>query len=52
LLAFNQHMVDSGFVRQAHAGIIIAEADLDTLLTRMAAYEPHVPIFAMKASDL
>jgi uncharacterized protein (TIGR00730 family) len=52
LLAFNRHMVDSGFVRQSHAGIIIAEPDLDTLLARMAAHEPHVPIFAMKASDL
>ncbi len=52
LLAFNQHMVDTGFVRQAHAGIIIADTDLDTLLARMATYEPHVPIFDMKASDL
>ncbi|KUR80655.1 TIGR00730 family Rossman fold protein [Novosphingobium sp. FSW06-99] len=52
LLAFNRHMVETGFVRQAHAGIIIAEPDLDLLLARMAAHEPHVPIFAMKAADL
>jgi uncharacterized protein (TIGR00730 family) len=52
LLAFNHHMVATGFVRQSHAGIIIAEPDLDLLLARMAAHEPHVPIFAMKASDL
>jgi uncharacterized protein (TIGR00730 family) len=52
LLAFNQHMIASGFVRPAHAGILLAERDLDLLLARMAAHEPHVPIFAMKATDL
>ncbi len=52
LLAFNRHMVEVGFIRPAHQGIIIAEAELDLLLTRMAAHEPHTPIFAMKASDL
>lgn len=52
LLAFNRHMIEVGFIRQAHAGIIIAEPDLDVLLARMAAHEPHVPIFAMKADDL
>ena len=52
LLAFNHHMVAVGFIRPAHAGIIIAETELDLLLTRMAAHEPHTPIFAMKTSDL
>jgi uncharacterized protein (TIGR00730 family) len=52
LLAFNRHMAEVGFVRTAHQGIIIAEAELDLLLTRMAAHEPHTPIFAMKAGDL
>ncbi|OYX63753.1 MAG: Rossman fold protein, TIGR00730 family [Novosphingobium sp. 32-60-15] len=52
LLAFNRHMIEVGFVREAHAGIILAEADLDVLLARMTAHEPHVPIFAMKADDL
>ena len=52
LLAFNAHMAAVGFVRPAHQGIIIAEAELDLLLTRMAAHEPHTPIFAMKTSDL
>jgi uncharacterized protein (TIGR00730 family) len=52
LLAFNQHMAETGFVRPNHAGIIIAERDLDLLLARMRAYVPHVPIFAMKAADL
>lgn len=52
LLAFNRHMIEVGFIRQAHAGIILAEPSLDLLLARMAAHEPHVPIFAMKADDL
>ncbi len=52
LLAFNHHMIAVGFIRPAHAGIIIAEPELDLLLTRMTAHEPHTPIFAMKTSDL
>lgn len=52
LVAFNAHMITTGFVRPAHQGIIMAESDLDLLLTRMAAHEPHTPIFAMKSSEL
>ena len=52
LLAFNRQMIETGFVREAHAGIIIAEDALEPLLERMAAHQPHTPIFAMKASDL
>lgn len=52
LLAFNRHMIEVGFIREAHAGIILAEPELDPLLARMAAHQPHVPIFAMKADDL
>jgi uncharacterized protein (TIGR00730 family) len=52
LLAFNHHMAEVGFIRAAHQGIIIAEPELDLLLTRMAAHEPHTPIFAMQAKDL
>jgi len=52
LLAFNRHMIETGFIREAHAGIIMAEHELDLLLERMIAHEPHTPIFAMKASDL
>ena len=52
LLAFSRHMADVGFVRPAHQQILIAEQELDLLLLRMAAYRPHTPIFAMKASDL
>ena len=52
LLAFNRHMAETGFVRPAHQGIILAEHDLDLLLDRMAAHEPVHTIFAMKASEL
>jgi len=52
LLAFNHTMIATGFIRPAHAGILIAEPDLELLLARMAAHEPHTPIFAMKERDL
>ena len=52
LLAFNRHMAEVGFVRPPHRGIIIAEHDLDLLLTRMAAHEAPVPITAMGAHTL
>ena len=52
LLAFNRHMVDVGFVRPAHQGLIMAERELDLLLERMAAHEPATPIFDMKSGDL
>ncbi len=52
LLSFNQHMIDTGFIRPAHQGIVMAEPELDLLLDRMIAHEPHTPIFDMKASEL
>lgn len=52
LLAFNRHMAEVGFVRPAHQNILIAESGLDALLARMAAHQPHTPIFAMKAAEL
>jgi uncharacterized protein (TIGR00730 family) len=52
LIAFNRQMIDTGFIRPAHSGIMIVDAGLDDLLDKMAAYEPHAPIFAMKADDL
>ena len=52
LLQFQRHMVETGFIRPAHEGILIAEQELDLLLARMAAHEPHTPIFRMKAGDL
>jgi hypothetical protein len=52
LLAFNRHMTEVGFVREAHARIVIARATLGDLLGAMEGYEPHRPIFTMKAQDL
>ena len=52
LIAFNRHMADVGFVRPAHQGIILAEETLSALLGKMESYQPHTPIFKMKASDL
>jgi uncharacterized protein (TIGR00730 family) len=52
LIAFTHHMVEVGFIRPAHAGIIMAESELDLLLNRMEAHEPHTPIFRMKPEGL
>jgi len=52
LIAFNAHMNAVGFVRAQHAGILIADDDLDALLERMAAYQPHQSIFRMTAAQL
>ena len=52
LVAFNAHMAEVGFVREAHRGIMLVDDNLDGLLTKMADYVPHKPIFAMKADDL
>ena len=52
LIAFNRKMAEVGFVRPAHQNILIAADTLPDLLERMAAYEPHTPIFRMKADDL
>ncbi len=52
LIAFNEKMAQVGFVRPAHQNILIASDTLPDLLDKMAAYEPHTPIFRMKADDL
>lgn len=52
LIAFNQHMADVGFIREAHRGIMVVADTIDTLLDKMASYEPHKTIFQMKAEDL
>ena len=52
LLAFNAKMADVGFVRPAHQNILVARDTLPDLLEAMAAYQPHTPIFRMKADDL
>jgi uncharacterized protein (TIGR00730 family) len=52
LVAFNRHMIDVGFIREAHAGIMIVRDELGALIDAMAAYVPHKTIFQMKAEDL
>ncbi|MET0371972.1 MAG: TIGR00730 family Rossman fold protein [Sphingobium sp.] len=52
LIAFNRHMIATGFIRPQHAGILVHAYGIDVLLDRMAAYEPHETIFAMKAERL
>ena len=52
LLEFYRRMGESGFIRPAHQGILIADTELDPLLERMAAYVPHKPIFRMTADEL
>lgn len=52
LIGFNRQMVETGFIRAQHAGILIHADNIDTLLDAMAAYQPHETIFAMKADRL
>ena len=52
LIGFNQHMIDVGFIRPQHAGIMLVDDTLEGLLVKMAAYVPHKTIFQMKADDL
>ena len=52
LIAFNQHMIETGFIRAQHQGILIVDDALDGLLAKMAAYQPHQTIFAMGAAAL
>ena len=52
LLAFRDRMTEEGFVREEHRGIVLDAETLPDLLERIARYEPHRPIFAMKAADL
>lgn len=52
LISFNQHMVEAGLIRAQHANILIHANAIEALLDRMAAYQPHETIFAMKADRL
>jgi uncharacterized protein (TIGR00730 family) len=52
LVAFNRHMIDVGFIREQHRGIMLVDDNLDGLLTQMGNYVPHKTIFEMKAKDL
>jgi uncharacterized protein (TIGR00730 family) len=52
LIAFNRHMAETGFIRPAHEGILIAESDLGLLIERMLTHKPVQAIFGMKAEEL
>ncbi len=52
LIAFNARMIEVGFVRPVHSRILIHAETLPDLLEAMTVYEPHTPIFRMKAEDL
>lgn len=52
LIAFYAKMAETGFVRPQHSGILLIDQTLDALLDKMANYQPHKTIFAMKAEDL
>ncbi len=52
LVAFNRHMANTGFVREAHRDIVIVGETIGDLLDKMAAYEPIKTIVQMRAADL
>ncbi|WP_430446589.1 TIGR00730 family Rossman fold protein [Sphingorhabdus contaminans] len=52
LIAFNAKMINVGFIRPQHAGIMLVDDTLDGLLGKMRDYVPHKTIFQMKADDL
>ena len=52
LVHFYMHMAEVGFVRPQHKNILLVDAELEGLLTKMEDYQPHQTIFAMKAEDL
>jgi len=52
LIAFNQRMADSGFVRDAHRGILIVGQDIAELTQKIESYEPHQAIFQMPVGAL
>ena len=52
LIGFNRQMVESGFIRAQHAGILIHADSIEALVDDMAVYQAHETIFAMKADRL
>jgi uncharacterized protein (TIGR00730 family) len=52
LIAFNRHMAETGFVRERHRGIIIADETLGVLLAKMADFSPVTTIVQMRSEDL
>ena len=52
LIAFVARMGEVGFLRKQHQNILIVGDELDDLLARMEAYQPHRTIFAMSRDEL
>ncbi len=52
LLAFNRKMAETGFVREAHRGIVIAAPTLPELLDKMANFTPATNVLQMRKEDL
>jgi uncharacterized protein (TIGR00730 family) len=52
LLEFVVKMGEVGFLRPQHQGLLLHDTDLDTVLAKMAGFEPSVPIIHMKRDDL
>lgn len=52
LVAFNRHMADVGFVREAHRGIMIVGETIEGLLAKMADFQPAQTIVQMRVEDL
>ncbi len=47
LIAFHRQMIATGFIRPAHAGILIARDTLPELIDAMERYERHEPLVPM-----
>ncbi len=52
LVGFYRHMAEVGFIRPAHANIMIVRDTLPDLVDAMGSYQPHRTIFTMSADDL
>lgn len=49
LIAFHRHMIETGFIRPGHAGILIARDTLPALVDAMERYEAHDSLFSAAA---
>ena len=52
LVAFNDQMIETGFVREAHREIIITATTLAVLLGKMASFTPAKTVVQMRVDDL
>ena len=52
LIEFNRHMAATGFVREAHRTILIAQGTMADLLAAMAQHVPATSVVQMSADEL